>query len=69
MDSLGARALNAYFRSGGTDLPSRHVEPVEHAKKRYAVLDNVSGVLAVYRIRRDGRLRRLRRWPAAVGAR
>jgi hypothetical protein len=30
------------------------------------VLRNVNGVLAVYRIRNDGMLKRVRRWPQAV---
>jgi hypothetical protein len=34
--------------------------------KRYVVLRNTKGVLAVYRVRNDGILKGLRRWPAAL---
>jgi hypothetical protein len=34
--------------------------------KDYVVLRNGKGVLAVYRVRHDGMLKRLRRWPAEL---
>jgi hypothetical protein len=39
---------------------------VEHQGKRYVVLKNAKGVLAVYRVRTSGALKRLRRWPAGL---
>ena len=56
------RALAAYFRSGGIDQPANS-GVVEHNGKAYVVLENVNGILAVYRVRNDGMLKRLRRWP------
>ena len=74
-DELMARALRAYWiaaRKAGTDadIPSNwhsgrsRVEEV--SDKRYAVLRNGGGVLAVYRVRNDGMLKRLRRWPSEL---
>ena len=62
------RAFAAYFRSGGGDQlmqPSRD-SGVEKAAngKHYVVLHNQRGTLAVYRIRNDGMLKGLKRWPA-----
>jgi hypothetical protein len=37
-----------------------------HNGRRYVVLQNVNGVLAVYRVRHDGILKRLRRWPKDI---
>jgi hypothetical protein len=62
------RAVAAYLRSGHNgELPpqpswdSSTVE--EHQGSFYVVLRNVNGVLAVYRLRRQGILKRLKRWP------
>jgi len=58
------RALAAYFRYGGTEQPNHgHSGEQEHNGKRYVVLRNVNGILAVYRITTDGQLKRLKRWP------
>ena len=66
---LKRRALAAYFRAGGTEQPADGPVLVEIDDKEYAVLSNVNGVLAVYRVRRyDGALKRLKRWPASIGA-
>ena len=35
--------------------------------KDYVVLRNVRGVLKVYRVRNDGVLKGLKRWPAELG--
>jgi hypothetical protein len=56
------RALAAYFRSGGIDQPANS-GVIEYNGKAYVVLENFNGILAVYRIRNDGMLKRLRRWP------
>jgi len=63
---LTRRAFAAYFRAGGTDQPSDSSGVVEHDGLTYIVLYNVSGTLAVYRIRPTGALKRLRRWPAPL---
>jgi hypothetical protein len=66
------RAFAAWFR-GSTPGPtpaypsqvgSRDDITVEG--KRYVLLANSSQVLGVYRIKNDGLLRRLKRWPKAV---
>jgi hypothetical protein len=43
-------------------------ETVELDGRQYVVLANVNGLLAVYRIKPDGLLRRLKRWPRALDA-
>jgi hypothetical protein len=63
MDDLTKRAFAAYFRSGGSAQPSRYSGPIAAAGKDYVVLHNVNGILAVYRVRNTGALKRLRRWP------
>jgi hypothetical protein len=60
------RAFAAWFRSGGQDQPSNSSGTVRHKGHQYVVLRHVRGVLAVYRIRNDGMLKRLRRWPAEI---
>lgn len=65
------RALAAYFRGskGVATQPSDDNSGVyaEVGGKVYVVLANVNGVLAVYRYRNTGLLRRLVRWPKHVG--
>lgn len=65
-DDLIRRALAAYFRTGGTEQPAGGGDLVEHDGMTYVVLRNVSGILAVYRVRNDGILKRLKRWPAEL---
>ena len=66
MDDLMKRAFAAWFRSGGTDQPSATSSGVEsHDGKQYVVLRNTRGVMKVYRVRPDGMLKGLRRYPAA----
>lgn len=71
-DPLVRRAFAAYYRSGsaGGSLP----EPAstsflgELDGKQYVVLENMNGILAVYRVRTyDGILKRLKRWPTELG--
>jgi hypothetical protein len=69
MNELTARAFAAYFRrpTGAIiDQPARDSGPVEWQGKQYVVLRNTNGVLAVYRVRTSGALKRLRRWPRAI---
>jgi hypothetical protein len=43
-----------------------HSGLVDHAGRRYVVLATAAGVLAVYRVKVDGMLRELRRWPRTL---
>ena len=63
---LLSRAYAAYFRSGGVDLPSTASDVIVFGGKTYAVLRNVHGILAIYRLLKSGQLRRLRRYPVGV---
>jgi hypothetical protein len=61
------RAFRAYFRSGETEQPSSDSSTLEECQGlRYIVLRNCNGVLAVYRIRNSGRLKRLKRWSIQI---
>jgi hypothetical protein len=68
------RATRAFLRPdrdslGVAQQPSRDLSGCEQYNGReYAVLRNVRGVLAVYRVLGDGKLRRLHRWPTAIAA-
>ncbi len=68
MNDLTTRALAAYFRSGGTEQPSTTDSGVETTAdgKQYVALRNVSGILAVYRVKVDGVLKRLKRYPSDI---
>ena len=69
-EQLLRRALAAWFRTGGTDRPTEDSGVVKHNKLQYVVLKSGRGagaVLAVYRVRNQGMLRRLRRWPSGLG--
>jgi hypothetical protein len=68
-DDLTRRAFAAYFREGGFDQPAGDSGVVEHEGKEYVELHNTNGTLAVYRVRNDGKLKRLRRWPEALDVR
>lgn len=67
-EELTRRAFAAYFRSGGegAPMPAYDSGVVEHEGKRYVVLRNVNGTLAVYRVRTSGALKALKRWPAEL---
>lgn len=66
------RAMAAYFRhypGASMNQPDSTASgETEHDGKQYVVLRNVDGVLAVYRVRQDGMLKRLKRWPAEIEA-
>lgn len=70
-EDLIRRAISAYYRHGAKAEPaSARSERREHDGKEYIVLANVRGILAVYRVRHVGGkdvLKRLKRWPAALG--
>jgi hypothetical protein len=66
-DEMIRRAKAAWFRTGGSDQPGSSHSGVEESNgKHYVVLRNVNGVMAVYRIRNDGILKRMKRWPEEV---
>ena len=64
-EDLLRRAFAAYFRAGDSmDQPGATASTVQkHKGLRYVVLRNNYRTLAVYRVKADGILRRLRRWP------
>lgn len=62
------RAFAAYFRSaaregGAADQPASDSHLCELDGRQYVVLVNAGGVLAVYRVRTDGILKAMKRWP------
>jgi len=65
-EAVVLRAIKAYFKAGGTQQPSNDSAAQEAGALTYVVLRNVTGTLAVYRVRRDGALKRLKRWPGAL---
>jgi len=62
------RAFAAYFRSAGpgSQQPFEHPDGWIIKGKSYIVLHNNSGMLAVYRIKTDGFLKRLKRVPKPI---
>jgi hypothetical protein len=60
------RAFAAWFRGGGRDRPADNSGVEQSHGKYYVALRNVNGIMAVYRIRNDGVLKRLKRWPQEV---
>jgi hypothetical protein len=68
MNEYMNRALAAYFRSGGGAPPDQGRSGLQNLDgKQYMVLRDVQGgPLAVYRVRNDGVLKRLRRLPAGL---
>ena len=62
------RATRAYLRASGpyAELPGNTSDVEEHDDKLYVILRNVKGTLAVYRVRPDDSLRKLRRWPSNI---
>jgi hypothetical protein len=73
-EQLTQRAFAAYFRSAAREgslspaQPANYSGVEEYNGKRYVVLRNVRGILAVYRVRNDGVLKGLRRWPKTPSA-
>jgi hypothetical protein len=63
-DDVMRRALAAYFRGGATTQPNSGESGVQLiGDRRYVVLRNSDGLLAIYRVRNDGMLKRMKRWP------
>jgi len=66
-DEYLRRAVAAWYRGGDAQpWPANDSSCESFGGKDYVVLRNVNGVLAVYRIRNDGMLKRLRRWPEEI---
>jgi hypothetical protein len=66
-EQLTLRAMAAYTRMGNRDQPAADDSGIETIDGfDYCVLRNARGVLAVYRVRNDGMLKGLKRWPAAI---
>ncbi len=68
VDELTARAVVAYYRTGGDVQPNSYSGVCEHAGLKYVVLrNNTVGILAVFRVHNSGSLKRMvRRWPKAI---
>lgn len=65
-NDLKRRALAAYYQyRGGSDF-TPEPEVVEHNDKTYVVIYGNAEKREVYRLRNDGVLRRLRRWPQGL---
>lgn len=62
-EALILRAISAFFRYGGTNQPSKYSSVEVVNGKKYIVLINVNRILAVYRVRNDGKLKSLKRYP------
>jgi hypothetical protein len=65
------RAFAAHFRACArmgaiADQPANTSYLCEFQGKEYVVLENVRGVMRVYRVRTDGILKELRRWPKGI---
>lgn len=66
MDDLTRRALAAYLKTGGTEQAGNSSGPAAVDGKDYVVLRNTNGILAVYRVKVDGVLKRLKRYPSEL---
>ncbi len=67
-DALVGRAFAAHFRSCARegvipDQPANYSHLCELDGKQYVVLENVNGIMRVYRVRNSGILKELKRWP------
>lgn len=67
-EKLVLRAMSAYFRHDGYMQPNRYDTRVETIEGlRYVVLASGGNhILAVYRVRNDGKLKGLKRWPKEI---
>lgn len=67
-DDLIRRAYAAIYRSRA-DLPGVMIGRVAEARdRRYVVISGGGAILAVYRVRNDGMLKALKRWPRELEA-
>lgn len=68
-----SRAFAAWFRSCAKEnaipaMPSNTSGERTLAGKKYVILENCRGLMAVYRVRPCGLLKRLHRWPSEFNA-
>ena len=64
---LVRRAMAAWFKAGGTEVPNKTSCVKMRLGLAYVVLYGAAGVLAVYRVRPDNlALRIMKRWPASI---
>jgi len=66
MTDIENRALAAYYRTGYQPKQHSYTATVEHNGLTYVTIYNTYELLAVYRVRNDGVLKRLKRWPSAL---
>lgn len=67
MDELTRRAAVAFLKAAPNPQPAEALSGVETVGGRdYVVLRNVDATLAVYRVKTDGRLKRMKRWPEQI---
>lgn len=62
-NDLLRRAMAAHYRAGAIEHPGEGSGVRQVGGLSYVVLRTPAGVLAVYRVRNDGMLKGLRRWP------
>jgi hypothetical protein len=73
-EQLLSRAIAAHAQAAAREgaiyeQPSASESGLEEVRgKQYVVLRNTHGILRVYRVRNDGVLKGLRRWPAELNA-
>lgn len=60
------RAKSAWYRAGNSEQPASTSHVTEYEGRKYVVLENVNGLLAIYRVTVGGQLKRLKRWPPGV---
>lgn len=61
------RAMAAWFKAGGTEVPNHTSGVKMRLGLAYVLLHGTGGVLAVYRVRPDNlALRIMKRWPASI---
>ena len=61
------RAMAAWFKAGGTEMPNESSGVKMRLGLAYVVLHGPAGVLAVYRVRPDNlALRSMKRWPESI---
>jgi hypothetical protein len=68
--ALIQRAFSAYLQTDGItpDQPTSKSSVETIGNLEYVVLRNEWRIVAVYRVRNSGLLRRMRRWPLALNA-
>lgn len=65
LDEPSRRALSAYYATGGEELPTS-AKTQRIGELEYAVLRRGAKVLACYRVRNDGKLKRMIRLPRGL---